>query len=233
MIARAQREEADRRLWTKDEFDRFAELGLFEASGAAWVEGDIVTSGPGLPEARPWTKAEYYRLGDLGLFEGQKAELLEGEIVVTSPMYWPHASGLDGVAEALRAALGPGVWVRTQLPVDLGQATEPEPDVSVVPGSRHSYTGHPTTAMLLVEVSDTTLARDRRRKGSLYARAGISDYWIVNLVDGQLEVYRNPVPDTSQRYGWRYADATILTRADGVAPLAFPAVTIPVADLLP
>jgi Uma2 family endonuclease len=184
------------------------------------------------PQPRRWTKDEYHRLADLGFFDGQKVELLEGELVVSSPQNWPHAVTVDRSAEVLRQAFGSGYWVRSQLPLDLGQVSEPEADVSVVPGRREDYSAHPTTADLIVEVSDSTLASDRGQKGSLYARARIQDYWIINLIDHQLEVYRNPVPDASQVYGHRYADRLILKKGDVVRPLAAPHVQIAVADLL-
>ncbi len=93
---------------------------------------------------------------------------------------------------------------------------------------------HPTTAVLIVEVSDTTLASDRHRKASLYACVGIADYWIINLVHNQVEVYRNPVADAAQPFGFRYADATILRVAtDTVSPLAESTIQIKVSDLLP
>jgi Uma2 family endonuclease len=187
----------------------------------------------GEPHPRRWTRDEYYRLADLGLFAGQRAELIEGEIMVFSPQNWPHASTVDRAAEVLRNALGTGFWVRMQLPLDLGPHSAPEPDVSVVAGRRDDYTAHPATALLIVEVSDTSLDYDRGAKASLYAAHGFADYWIVNPIGGQVEVYRNPRSDPAQPHGHGYADATVLMRANTVTPLAAPAVTIPVADLLP
>src|SRR6266702_8235324 len=74
--------------------------------------------------------------------------------------------------------------------------------------------------LMTVEVSETTLRFDQRKKASLYARAQIADYWIINLIDRQLEVHRNPVPDHTQKYGYSYADLTFLSPADFVTPLA-------------
>ena len=104
-----------------------------------------------------------------------------------------------------------------------------------MPGSTRSYAGrgNPTTALLIVEVSETTLAFDRRHKASLYAAAGIADYWIVNLVQRQLEVYRSPVSDAAQLFGFGYSSRTILDAGDAVAPLAAPKANVAVADLLP
>jgi Uma2 family endonuclease len=184
------------------------------------------------PQPRRWTKEEYYRLGDLDFFRGQRVELIDGEIMVLSPQEWPHYSTTARIARELDSAWH-GVWVRTQAPSDLGQSTEPEPDVSVVAGSLDDYSAHPTTALLVVEVSVTTLAYDRGRKASLYAAGGIADYWIANLVNGQLEIHRDPVPDADQDFGHRYANVTILRGGDIVSPLAAPQVQIPVADLLP
>jgi Uma2 family endonuclease len=187
------------------------------------------------PRARQWTRAEYYRMADLGLFNGQRVELIEGTIVQMPPQKNFHMIALGLVEEALRAAFGPRHWVRMQGPLHLRPRSAPEPDAAVVPGRPRDFaaTDHPTTALLVVEISDTSLAYDRGRKASLYARSGIADYWIVNLVHGRLEVRRNPVPDPSQHYDTRYADVLLLGPKDRVAPLAAPRKRIAVADLLP
>jgi Uma2 family endonuclease len=183
---------------------------------------------------RRWSKAEYHRLGELGFFAGQRTELLEGQVVVQSPQNPEHAFHVDRFAQVLRMHFGQGFWVRMQLPLDLGQATEPEPDVSVVAGDPTSFrSAHPTAALLIVEVSDTTVSHDRRRKGSLYARAGVADYWLVNLVRRRVEVYRDPVPDPRRPYGHRYAARADRTPPAIINPLALPQAAAAVADLLP
>jgi Uma2 family endonuclease len=171
-------------------------------------------------------------LGELGFFHGQRVELIEGEIMVLSPQNWPHTSTVDRVGEALRRVLGTGFWVRLQFPLNFG-ISDPEPDVSVAVGHREDYSDHPTTSVLIVEVSDTSLHYDRTRKASLYARAGIADYWIVNLVNNQLEVRRDPRPDPSQHYGHGYASLTLLVPPAVVTPLAAPQISLAVAELLP
>jgi Uma2 family endonuclease len=187
-----------------------------------------------LPQARTWDKQEYYQLGELGFFQGQRVELIEGQIMVLSPQGLMHSACVDRVAETLRAVLASGYWVRMQFPLDLGAVTEPEPDVSVVAGTRGQYMqAHPSTAVLLVEVSDTTLSYDRGSKGSLYAQAGIADYWIVNLNASQVEIYRAPVADPSQPHGHRYCSRTDLVPPATVTPLALPPTRVTVADLLP
>lgn len=105
----------------------------------------------------------------------------------------------------------------------------------MVAGTPRDHVGkdNPTSALLIVEVSESTLRYDRRTKGSLYARVGIADYWSLNLVDRMLEVYRKPVKDKKQRFGFGYADRADLGATDLATPLAAPGASIAVADLLP
>jgi Uma2 family endonuclease len=113
------------------------------------------------------------------------------------------------------------------MPLALDDTSEPEPDVAVVPGKARDYTfAHPTTAALVVEVADTSLALDRKTKQAVYARNGIPEYWVVNLQDHCLEVYRGPQGD-------QYQFRTVLRHGETVAPLANPDRAIAVADLLP
>lgn len=192
----------------------------------------LIACNPTEPKPRLWTKAEFYEMARLGWFDGQKAELLEGEVVVSSPQGPQHYATVKRVARVLSVHFPEGFDVRPQGPIDLGEHTEPEPDVAVVAARDDEYAfAHPQTAALLVEISDTTLISDRNRKASLYARAGIADYWIVNLVDLQLEVYRDPVPDSDAFYGYRYQQQTILTASAMAKPLACPQLEIAVVDL--
>jgi Uma2 family endonuclease len=182
---------------------------------------------------RRWSKAEYYRLSELGFFQGQRVELIEGKLMVMSPQNAPHAGLLFKVQVRLMSAFGSGYCVRPQLPLDLGAITEPEPDILVVHGTVDQFlTAHPTSAALIVEVSDTTLSYDRNHKGSLYARAGIADYWIVNVNANLLEVHRYPIVDATTPFGWRYSSIQVLQVGASVQPVALPGVDIPVADLL-
>jgi Uma2 family endonuclease len=183
---------------------------------------------------RRWKRTEYERLVGLGIFEGEPIELIGGQLVVAEPQYPYHASSISAVEYAVRASLPSGWLVRTQSPVSLDDESEPEPDLVVVPGRPADYRhAHPALPVLAIEVAESSLAFDRLQKGSLYARAGIQDYWIVNLVDRALEIYRDPATDTSAAYGWRYRSLTSLSRADVAIPLAFSSSRIAVADLLP
>jgi Uma2 family endonuclease len=153
---------------------------------------------------------------------------------VAEPQGSYHASALGRAGDALRAALGPGWVVRVQMPVALDDESEPEPDLAVVPGVWDDYeTRHPTTPTLAIEVSETSLAFDRGEKAGLYARCGIRDYWIINLVDRVLEVYRDPAPDANAPYGWGYRRVERLVAPAMVSLLANPSVRIAVGQLLP
>ena len=182
-----------------------------------------------------WTRLEYERLIDLAVFgPGERLELLGGQLLVREPQGRPHATGIRLVARALRAVFGSGWSIEAQLPVALDEESEPEPDIAVVVGEPRDYLGaHPSHPALVVEVALASLALDRGEKASLYARAGVADYWIVNLVDHVLEVYREPVADPDAAYGWRYVLIASLRGGDSVAPVALPGAAIPVSDLLP
>ena len=103
----------------------------------------------------------------------------------------------------------------------------------VAGGPRDYLSAHPSTAALVVEVADSSLRLDRRLKAGLYARAGLRDYWIVNLVEGVLEVHREPQPAADAAYGWAYRSVEILRPPARVTPLSTPSALIPVTDLLP
>jgi Uma2 family endonuclease len=186
---------------------------------------------------RRWSRAEYDRMIDIGVLdEDERIELLGGELVVREPQGSPHHTAIGLTEDGLRAAFGPGWLVRPQGPVALDDESEPEPDVSVVPGGRRDYSrGHPARPVLVVEVtaSRSRLTFDRVHKGSLYARAGVTDYWVVNLVDNVLEIYRTPIADDSAAFGWRYAFRDILHADASATPLAARHARIVVRDLLP
>jgi Uma2 family endonuclease len=183
-------------------------------------------------ELRRWTRAEYERLADAGFFpDGERVELIEGDIVKMAPQDADHSAGIGLGQLALQMAFGLAHWVRVQLPLALG-ASEPEPDLAVVAGRPDAYAvEHPSTALLIVEVAASSLAYDRDTKAHIYARAAVADYWILNLVDTQLEVHRDPVLLQTGRHGYR--TRTIYLLGDAVAPLHAPGSPISVSELFP
>lgn len=178
-------------------------------------------------------RIEYERLVDLGMFAGERLELIDGVLVLREPQKAPHSTSVRAVQDTLRRVFGTGWDVRPQLPVALDNVSEPEPDMAVVPGSYRDYRrGHPGKPALVVEIADATLMRDRRKSG-LYARAGVRDYWIVNLIDQVLEVYRQPHRSPGSAFGWVYAEVHVFPRGDVATPLAAPDARVSVDDLLP
>lgn len=185
------------------------------------------------PHLHRWSLPEYYQLVDLGLFQGRRVELIDGKIIDMPAQKNAHLIAVEKTQEALKKAFGRKFWVRAQASLDLGPYSVPDPDVAVVPGPRRSDVDYPTEAVLVVEVSDTTLWYDRKRKSSIYATAGIAEYWILNLVDRQLEVHRNPVDDRARRNRRRYANVTVVRPGAAASPLAAPSKTVAVTALLP
>ena len=186
-------------------------------------------------QLRRWSRDEYDRMIDAGVLTPEDhVELIDGEIVTVTPRQSRHATAVRLAETALRQAFGEHVDVRTQLPLALDAASEPEPDVAVVSGSPRDYRdAHPSTALLVVEVADTSLLFDRTTKASLYARAGIADYWLLNLVDQIVEVHRTPQRSADAPPTSRYASVERYGPRDRVAPLARPDRFIAVEDLLP
>jgi Uma2 family endonuclease len=193
----------------------------------ATAEKQSILATKRFPRRRIWTKKEYYKLIDIGFFNGKRAELIEGEIIEMSPMKTPHAVTIRLVETILAKVFGKNYDVRGQLPIDLGDINEPEPDVAVVKGNIRDYLeSHPKTAELIVEISAATLSYDRNTKAKLYARNGIQDYWIVDLKKRRVEVYRLPKAD-------KYQEIMFFNENDEISPLAKPEAKIKVGELLP
>lgn len=186
------------------------------------------------PQVHLWTRNEYYRLADLNFFPGQRVELIEGQVIDRAAMKSPHAIAIDLMDVALQSVLREGYYIRQQKPFVISDLSEPEPDIAVVPGMIRDYAeAHPTTATLLVEVADTSLRYDRTVKDSLYAKAGIAEYWILNLGDRQLEIYVDPAIDKAAEYGFSYRTKRKYDSRQVVSSVVGVEVAIAVADLLP
>jgi Uma2 family endonuclease len=188
------------------------------------------TTDPG-PKLRRWRRVEYDRLVELGIFTGERLELLNGLLIVREPQRSPHAAIVSQVARVLERAFGPGWYAREHAPLALDDDSEPEPDVAIVAGEPWTHYGaHPSTAALVVEVADSSVRLDRRLKAELYARNRLPEYWIVNLTDVALEVYRDPHAAPG---GSRYRSREVLRPPATISPLGAPGAIITVAQLLP
>ncbi len=184
------------------------------------------------PRRVRFTRAQYFDMADRGYFAGKRVERIRGEIVEMSPIHWPHVLATGNTADALRVAFAGTGWVNEQAPLALADS-DPQPDVAVYPGRRRNYTDHPTAtdALLVVEVSDSSLDYDTTTKAELYAEDGIREYWVVDLVTRQLLVFRDPASIAAGGHSYRSHQA--FGSADTVSPLAAPNSMLRVADLLP
>jgi Uma2 family endonuclease len=176
-------------------------------------------------KSRALTRVEYEELVERGVLEDARVELLYGRIVSMSPQGPLHTYSVTRLARLLIQALGEDrAIVRVQAPFVAANESEPEPDAAIVAPGDYAER-HPETALLLIEVADSSLARDRE-KAKLYAAARVPEYWIVNLVDAVVEVYRDPRTEN-------YARVTKHGRADVLRLVSFHDVEVRVAELLP
>lgn len=176
-----------------------------------------------LPAVRPLKRVEYDRLVASGAFEAERVELIDG-MVMTMP---PHGPEHDGTIEILTRlfarALGDRASVRVQCAFAAADDAEPEPDIALVPAADHRH-GHPSQAFLVVEVAVSSAAYDRH-KASIYARAGVPEYWIVDVPRGVVEVYLRPAADA-------YEERSTHRRPAVLRPTAFPDVEVPLDRVL-
>ncbi len=148
-----------------------------------------------------------------------------------TPQSPDHALAVRAVEEAFRRVFTHGYDVRVQMPLGVGEDSEPEPDVAVVRGHFRDFRTHPLTAEIVVEVADSTLEFDRSRKAARYASARIPEYWIVNLVDRRVEVFRDPAKSPAGEAVYQTQFSADV--GDTVAPLLHPNHQIEVIALLP
>ncbi|HTD38278.1 MAG TPA: Uma2 family endonuclease [Candidatus Limnocylindrales bacterium] len=179
---------------------------------------------------RPITVDEYHRMLEVGiLYEKEPVELLDGQLIAMPPQGPAHASVFSALNALFVHTFGDRALVRPGGPIELNRISEPEPDLALVRRTEDQYFGShpkPEDVLLLVEVSHSSLAYDRRQKLSAYARAGIAEYWIVDLVHRRIEIFAEPQND-------RYEAHQTARPGDSIAPRAFPNDALSVASLLP
>jgi Uma2 family endonuclease len=223
-----------RHQWTNADYERMLAAGMF--GKIELLCGDVVIAGAGVRPYR-WTLDDYEQLIALGLLEGKHVELIQGEILGMASMGEPHALAIVQLNYSLLPRFNPGTGfhLRIQMPLALPALTsEPEPDIAVVKlDTPTNEAGRPTSASLIIEVAESSLAYDRDRKAPLYAAAGIEEYWLVNLPERCLEVGRQCMPDAASFSGWRYQERQKLGDSDRVAPMVAPAAVIAVAAIPP
>jgi Uma2 family endonuclease len=171
---------------------------------------------------------EYYLLAEAGAFpEGTRTELIEGEIIEMPPPSPEHSGHVDNVTDILYSKLRPKFRIRCQLEVRFSKYTEPQPDVAVVKARADKYTRrHPAAddTLLLIEISKSTLKYDLERKAGVYAKAGVPEYWVLDLKARRLHVFTGPTAG-----GWRHH--TILTPREQVQCGSVPELKLKVSEL--
>lgn len=176
----------------------------------------------------------YRAMHEQGLFGDAKVELVEGEIVHMAAFQPPHVYAQGATYDLLRDLLRGRFLVRSEAPLSVPNANDPEPDIAVVTGTRADYVqNHPTTALLVVEIADATISYDRNRKAPLYALAQVPDYWILNVRRRTLEIRRDPRPDSNSSSGFSYGTLQTFDETSRVSPICAPDVSLLISDLLP
>ena len=182
------------------------------------------------PERRKFTVDEYYRMAEVGILHpDERVELIDGEIILMVPIGPLHAETVEHWSNVLKERVGGPYTVRSQNPVKLGENLEPVPDLAIVLRRASGFFGShpgPDETLMVIEVSDTTLAYDRGTKVNLYAQANIPETWVMNLVEDCIESFTGPGPNG-------YANHTIYRRGDKISPSTLPDVEFAVDDLLP
>lgn len=184
------------------------------------------------PRTVKWTVSEFHRANEMKLWgDGKRMILIRGEVMELGPMNPLHATACSLVGAVVQKFIDSMNYLRVQQPLALNQDTDPIPDFAIVAGKALDYLqNHPTTASLVVEVSDSSLYYDMTTKAELYAKAGIPEYWILDLEQRRLLVYRDPGPVPE---GTAYRTQLAFKAGDTIAPLAQPDAAIAVAELLP
>lgn len=172
-----------------------------------------------------WSLDDYHHMVNSGLLDRRRVELLDGEILERAPEGPLHSDRIDVVAASLRQLLGSLVSICEGRPVTLPSNNEPEPDLAIVQPQRYreAHPG-PDDIFWLIEVSRTTLKFDLTRKAANYAQSGIAEYWVIDEVEHQLWVHRQPNGDTYQ--------SVVAMKEGTVEPVAFPEISVSMERLL-
>lgn len=179
---------------------------------------------------RLWTVEEYHQMAEAGIFHPkERVELIAGQIIRMSAKGTAHSSAVGRIYKLLENCLGQQTWIRTEQPIVLDDFSEPEPDVAVVRLDPLDYADHhptPSEVYLIIEVADSSLKYDHETKAKVYAKSGIADYWVLDVIDRKLHVFREPTQEG-------YQSEVIFSEGASVSPLQFPDVVIALQDMLP
>lgn len=188
-----------------------------------------------IAQPKRFTLEEYHELTEIGFFhEGDRIELIRGEIFEMAAKGTAHETCISKLLRELVRLLGDAATLRCQSPILLLNNSEPEPDFAIVRNKPDDYlSAHPTPndVLLVIEISDSTLNYDREVKLSLYAEAGISDYWIFNLFDNQLEAHSEPFQNGQGNFG--YQNRRIVLPNQAIVLPSFPDLSLDLSRVFP
>ncbi|MFO1424482.1 MAG: Uma2 family endonuclease [Candidatus Competibacteraceae bacterium] len=200
---------------------------LLDRDAVAATAAAVETPAPLTPHRYRLTVAEYHRLGENRIFdEDSRVELIEGDLIAMPPIGCQHAGHLDHIARPFFRQVTQGI-VRVQSPIQLGDHSEPQPDLAVLRYREDFYTRshpRPEDVLLLIEVSDSTLRYDRDTKVPLYAKAGIPEVWLLDLMNQRVAIYRHPSADG-------YRQIQFPAPEELISPSLLPELTLRIADL--
>jgi Uma2 family endonuclease len=185
------------------------------------------------PRVKLWNRDEYYRLAELELLPEERVELIGGVIYEASPQSTAHFYCFEKMRRILEATFGEQYWVRSQGPLIAGDFSEPEPDLCIVRGQIELLPEHPTSGVLVAEISKTSLAFDKLTKACLYASIQVPDYWVLDIENQKLWVHRRPIADPGSPFGHRYSQVEAIPADGNVAPLEKPEARIAISQMLP
>ena len=217
------------RRFNVDEYYKMAEIGILPwGGGYELIDGIVCLKGHGTP--RRFTVDEYYKMAEAGILShDERVELVNGEIAEMSPIGKRHRSSVYALGHLISLQLGDQAIVGVQNAVHLDDCREFQPDVTILKSSDDFYLSNPPgpdDVLLLIEVSDSSLSYDRNVKLSLYAGAGVPEFWIVNIPDGVVEVYTDPSEG-------EYQTSRVFGADDNVSPTAFLDISLPVSRIVP
>jgi Uma2 family endonuclease len=218
--------------WTKQEYNELVEKGFLRGQRTFLYRGELVDkSGDGVLEPKRWSKKEFIGNVERGFLSKQRVILFRGELIEMPAIGALHALAQKKLTIWMVQKFQGEFEVRTQNPFEAYDETMPQPDGAVYTQAQDARLPHPNAALLLVEVSDSSLEFDQEMAAD-YAASHVQEYWIINVRDRNIEVYRETVSDPSSVTGFSYSSHRVLSESEIVSPVFKPTVSVPVAEFM-
>lgn len=188
----------------------------------------MVATGSSVPPRLRFSLEQYLQMSEMGIFVDMRVEYIDGEIFQMSPQMNDHAFVVSNCADVLAEVFPKArYWVRLQATIKIA-GSAPEPDLAVTDGPRQPGRAYCDSALLVIEVSDTTIDHDLKLKADLYAAGTIADYWIMDVRSKTVIVHRSPIANRLGKFGSRYSQIATFSLDQQISPLAMASAAIPV-----